>query len=315
MRHLIINADGYGFTSGITKAIEECVDFGTVRSISANVNFPDAERLAALVNRHSNLSVGCHINPIVGCPLLRPERVPSLVNERGEFFYKSFARRFLSGRIRLNELRAEIEAQIEKTRELAGGAFSHLDFHMGLHRLPGLYALFLDVAAGSARRIRTHRNLVGIERPASRLGRLRCRFGSPRRFSALVWNALLRRKAQNRRLGMPEWRVAIAEMGTRPGAITVGNYVAMLRNLPSGFSEFVAHPGYVDDELRRWSTYLDQREQEREVLLDPAFRSALEASDVRLAGYRDIPLRVGPLPAPFVATNENGRTPVNRGNL
>lgn len=293
MRQLIINADGYGFTPGITRAIEECVDFGTVRSLSANVNFPDAERLAALVKRHPDLSVGCHINPIVGRPLLRPERVPSLVNERGEFFYKSFGRRFLAGRIRLNELRAEIEAQVEKTRELAGEAFSHLDFHKGLHRLPGLYVLFLDVASGSARRIRTHRNLVGIERPASRLGRLRFLLGSPRRFSAFVWNGLLRRKAQNRGLAMPDRWVAITEMGKRPDSITVRNYVAMLRNLPQGFSEFVAHPGYVDDELRRWSTYLDEREREREVLLDPGFRSALEASDVRLAGFRDIPLRNG----------------------
>lgn len=291
MRHLIINADGYGFTPGITRAIEECVDFGTVRSLSANVNFPEADRLAALVKRHPNLSVGCHINPIVGRPLLRPERVPSLVNERGEFFYKTFGRRFLSGRIRLTELRAEIEAQVEKTRELAGVAFSHLDFHMGLHRLPGLYALFLEVASGSTRRIRTHRNLVGIEHPASRLRRLRFRLGSPRRLSAFVWNALLREKAQNRGLAMPDRWVAITDMGKRSDTINVRNYVAMLRNLPPGFSELVVHPGYVDDELRRWSTYLDERERERGVLLDSDFRSALEASDVRLSGYRDIPLR------------------------
>lgn len=293
MRSLIINADGYGFTPGITRAIEECIDFGTVRSLSANVNFPDAERLRALLKKHPDLSVGCHINPVVGRPVLRPEHVPSLVNERGEFFYRSFGRRFLSGRIRRSDLRAEIEAQVRKTRELAGAAFSHVDFHMGLHRLPGLYALFLDVAAGSARRIRTHRNLVGIERPISRPQRLRFLLGSPRRIPALFWNALLRRKAQSRGLAMPEWRVAIADMGAGSGAVTVSNYVAMLRNVPRGFSEFVAHPGYVDAELRRWSTYLEPREREREVLLDPEFRSALEASDVRLAGYRDIPLRDG----------------------
>ena len=46
----------------------------------------------------------------------------------------------------------------------SGPAFSHVDFHMGLHRLPRLYDLFLDVAqATGVRRIRTHRYLVGME--------------------------------------------------------------------------------------------------------------------------------------------------------
>ena len=116
-------------------------------------------------------------------------------------------------------------------------------------------------------------------------------FGHPRRVASLVWNAWLREKALARRLAMPDQWVGITHLGTRPNTITLKNYVAMLGNLPNGFSEFVAHPGYVDAELRRWSTYLDQREREREVLLDPRFRSALEASDVRLSGYRDIPIR------------------------
>ena len=91
---------------------------------------------------------------------------------------------------------------------------------------------------------------------------------------------------------MPDQWVGITHLGQRPNTITVTNYVALLRNLPPGFSEFVSHPGYVDDDLRRWSTYLAQREREREVLLSAEFRSAIEASGVRLAGYRDIPLRV-----------------------
>ena len=76
VRHLIINADGYGFTAGITRAIEECVEFGTVRSLSANVNFGHAAGLDALVRRHPEISVGCHINPIVGRPILPVRRSP-----------------------------------------------------------------------------------------------------------------------------------------------------------------------------------------------------------------------------------------------
>jgi predicted glycoside hydrolase/deacetylase ChbG (UPF0249 family) len=90
---------------------------------------------------------------------------------------------------------------------------------------------------------------------------------------------------------MPDRRIEITYMGVHPHTITVENYLLMLRSLPHGFNEFVAHPGYIDDELKRWSTYIEPRTMERQVLLSEAFREALDASDIRLAGYRDIPLR------------------------
>jgi hypothetical protein len=294
MRGLIINADGYGFTAGVTRAIEECVHFGTVRSLSANVNFPHADRLAQLVKRVPALSVGCHINPVVGYPVLPPGRVPTLLNDDGEFHYRDFTRRFIRGRIRSQELRAEMIAQVEKTRELAGKNFSHVDFHMGLHRLPGLYALFLEVALKfGAGRIRTHRYRVGLESRHPPLTHLRYLLVRPSRAAKLAWNRVLRQKALRQGLAMPDRWVEITDMGSRPDAITLDNYLSVLRNLRPGYSEWVAHPGHVDEELKRWSTYLEPRALEREVLLNPTFRSALFESDVRLLGYRDIPIRSG----------------------
>src|SRR5262249_36173827 len=134
------------------------------RSLSVNINFKRADHLPHLLRKFPELSVGCHLNPVVGNPVTAAEKVPTLVNENGQFFYRSFVRRFISGRIRPAELRAEMMAQANKARDLAGAAFSHVDFHMGLHRVPGLYQLFLEVAEKSgARRIRTHRYLVGME--------------------------------------------------------------------------------------------------------------------------------------------------------
>jgi predicted glycoside hydrolase/deacetylase ChbG (UPF0249 family) len=292
MRHLIINADGYGFTAGISRAIEECIDFGTVRSLSANVNFKYADGLAALVHRYPDLSVGCHVNPIVGRPILSPKTVSSLIDENGEFFYETFARRFLRGHIRLTELRAEMMAQVEKTRDLAGEAFSHIDFHMGLHKLPGLYRLFLDVAEKSTTgRIRTHRYLAGIEHRFPWLKHTIYLLEKPTRAPKYLWNLWLRKKAHDRGLAMPDRWVEIAHLGHRPNTIVLANYLSMLRNLPDGFSEFVTHPGYVDNDLKRWSSYLTPREIELRILLSSEFRDALFSSGIQLAGYRDIPLR------------------------
>jgi predicted glycoside hydrolase/deacetylase ChbG (UPF0249 family) len=289
MRLLIINADGYGFTAGITRAINECVDFGTVRSLSVNVNFPHVNHVRDLVRRHPEVSVGCHVNPIVGRPVLPAEKVPTLVNENGEFFYKSFMKRYFRGQIRLAELRGEMAAQLQKTRDLAGEAFSHADFHMGLHRLPGLYALFLDVVEESKLgRIRTHKYRVGLESRFPRLRHYAYLFETFTRIPKYFYNLWLRRKALRRGFAMPDLWVGIAHM--TPPNITMENYLSMLRNMPDGVNEFVAHPGYVDDELMRWSSYHRSRELELAVLLSPQLRAAFESTGVKIAGYRDIPL-------------------------
>jgi predicted glycoside hydrolase/deacetylase ChbG (UPF0249 family) len=292
MRYLIINADGYGFTEGVTRAIEECIEFGTVRSLSANVNFAHAAKLTELVRKYPELSVGCHLNPVVGSPVLPPEKVPTLVDKNGTFLYKQFSRSFLSGQIRLAELRSELMAQIEKISSMVGSAFSHIDFHMGLHRLPGLYKVFLDVVQKSGvRRIRTHRYLVGMESRFPILKHYWYLSVYPARIPKFLWNLWLRRKALRCGLAMPDRRVEITYMGVRANTINVQNYIKMIRNLPKGFSEFVVHPGYVDSDLIRWSSYVDQRVLERQVLLSKKFRDEIYSAGVRLVGYRDIPLR------------------------
>jgi len=291
MRYLIINADGYGFTEGISRAIEECIEFGTVLSLSANVNFKHADGLARLVRKHPEISVGCHINPVVGCPVLPANKVLTLLDDNGEFFYQTFSKRLLTGHIRLSELRAEMIAQVEKARDMAARAFSHIDFHMGLHKLPILYGIFLDVVeASGVGRIRSYRYLAGMESRFPRLRHLIYMLESVTRIPKYVWNQRQRNMALYRRLATPDHWVEITHLGFKPNTITLKNYLMMLKNMPHGFNEFVAHPGYVDDDLRQWSTYLDQRVLERNVLLSPEFRDALNSSDIYLAGYRDIPL-------------------------
>jgi predicted glycoside hydrolase/deacetylase ChbG (UPF0249 family) len=293
VRHLIINADGYGFTEGVTRAIEECIEFGTVRSVSANVNFPWAEGIRGLVKRHPWISVGCHLNPVVGRPILSPQEVPTLVNEAGEFHYHSFARRFKAGRIRRDELRRELTAQVEHTRSLAGDCFSHVDFHKGLHRLPRLYPLFLDVALASGTgRIRTHRYikvpLVSHRLPPRSLAAWA---QLPVQSSKHGYNRVLRQIALVRGLSMPDAWLVLKGFSPQRDVMTGQLLAEVVRGTPDGCYELVLHPGYVDDELRRWSTLLDPRENELRALLAPMVKAALEEAGVRLSGYRDIPTR------------------------
>jgi predicted glycoside hydrolase/deacetylase ChbG (UPF0249 family) len=288
-RHLIINADGFGFTPGINRAIEECIDFGTVRSISVNVNLPYAKDLLALVQRHPEISIGCHLNPVIGEPLLPIEKVRSLVNEQGEFFYREFKHKLNSGTIRLVDLKAELLAQIDYCRDLAGSCFSHIDCHMSVHRLPRFYPTFLEVVKASGiGRIRTHRYRMGMEGVNRRWSAFKYYINHPLRIVIRGWNLWLRYLAKKQHLAMPEWRLCINDMGFRSGTISTHAWISLLKNVPRGTSEFVVHPGYSDAALERWSIYTSQRDAERKILTSPQFRDALLESDIVLTGYRDI---------------------------
>lgn len=291
MRRLIVNADGYGLAPGVSRAIEECVAFGTVRSVSANVNFEGAEGLRDLLTRFPHISVGCHLNPVVGPPVLPPTRVRSLVDGDGLFHYRDFRARFRQRRIDEGELSAELRAQVARTSLLAGARFTHVDFHMGLHRMPRLYRLFLDVAVESGvGRVRTHRYRAGLVSSPRRLAHWRYVAARPDRLVKYAYNVGLRVPARRRGLAMPDSWVTIDDVVDHPDRISSDSFVRLLANLPAGWHEFVAHPGHVDDELAKWSTYLAPRQRELAMLTTPEVREAFDACGVLPVGYGDMPV-------------------------
>jgi predicted glycoside hydrolase/deacetylase ChbG (UPF0249 family) len=61
----------------------------------------------------------------------------------------------------------------------------------------------------------------------------------------------------------------------------------LIRELPEGVTEFMCHPGYCGDDLRRARTRLkESRQREMEALMAPEVRAALVAAGVELVNYR-----------------------------
>jgi len=148
VRRLIVNADDFGFTAGVNRAIVEAHTHGIVTSstLMANGNaFEDAVRLAKSVPR---LSVGCHVVLTDGEPVLAAKLLPSIISAHsgGPRFHDglpSFVARALVGRLDPGEIEAEASAQIRKLQSA------------GLSVSPGYpqtYALVSGRAAASAAR-------------------------------------------------------------------------------------------------------------------------------------------------------------------
>ena len=142
MRALIVNADDFGLTRGVSAGILAAHRHGIVTSTTVLVT-AEIDRTQLAQARDSGLGLGLHLNLTLGRPLTRAR---SLVDARGGFVRDP--RRAAAG-ADAREVRAEAEAQIARFEKLVGQRPTHLDTH---HHV-GLYPPVRDVVLGVARRL------------------------------------------------------------------------------------------------------------------------------------------------------------------
>jgi len=150
VRRLIVNADDFGFTAGVNRAIVEAHTHGIVTSSTLMANgraFEDAVCLAKTVPR---LSVGCHVVLIDGEPVADVGLLPSIAGAHsgGARFrdgLRTFAARALAGRLDPDEIEVEASAQIRKI-QMAGVSVSHVDTHKHTHLFPAVLRPLLRAA-------------------------------------------------------------------------------------------------------------------------------------------------------------------------
>jgi predicted glycoside hydrolase/deacetylase ChbG (UPF0249 family) len=147
-RRLIVNADDWGLTRGVSEGILAAHRGGIVTSTTVLATAVlDRGLVARLLD--SGLGVGLHVNLTLGRPLTRGR---SLVDGGGRFVRD--ARRAAAG-ARAAEVRAEVLAQVEKFEKVFRRAPTHLDthHHVGLH--PPVREVVLDVARALAVPVRS----------------------------------------------------------------------------------------------------------------------------------------------------------------
>ena len=296
MRRLIVNADDFGFTAGVNRAIVEAHTRGIVTSSTLMANgraFEDAVRMARSVPR---LSVGCHVMLIDGEPVLDAKRLPSITSAHfnGARFrdgLQSFAARALAGRLDPGEIEAEASAQIRKLQS-AGIAVSHVDTHKHTHLFPAVLRPLLRAARAWG--VPAIRNPFGPSKPLKSSELLKrpnlwTRYAEVRILRALATK--FRDAAKREGLVTPDGTLGIVVTGALDEKLFRG--IAAI--VPEGIWEFVCHPGYNDDDLKSANTRLrESRETELRVLTMPEARELLLQQGIELISYRDlIPAETG----------------------
>jgi chitin disaccharide deacetylase len=129
MKRLIVNADDFGYTPGVTRGILRAHKNGIVTSTTVMINMPYAEESLRMAREQApDLGVGLHLNLTAGTPLSAPNLVPDLVDKNGEFLSRETLLPKLSS-IDPGQLACEIQAQAQRFVELMGKPPDHLDSH------------------------------------------------------------------------------------------------------------------------------------------------------------------------------------------
>lgn len=273
MGRLILNADDFGLTSGVNRAIVELHRAGRLTSATLMARAAATEEAIELAHSTPTLGVGVHVVLVDGEPVLAAGKISTLADPRTGCFQPrlgAFLQRLLAGRIHSSEIEAEAAAQIALLQS-KGVELTHIDTHKHTHMFPAVLRPVLRAARGAG---------IGcVRNPFEPAWSLRATQGSP-------W--IRRTEVRLLRLLEPAFRRIVAEEGfaTTDGAVGVlatgtldaATVASLVKNLPAaGTFELVTHPGYNDADLARARTrLLASRETEREALLSIALSDEIE---------------------------------------
>jgi hopanoid biosynthesis associated protein HpnK len=298
VRKLIVNADDFGLTAGVNRAIVETHKGGVVSSTTLMANGPAFEDAVTVARSAPNLSIGCHVVLVDGKPVLPPDAVDTMLAIRsaqpGRFYssLSAFAARAMLGGFDRDQLVAEVVAQIRKI-QAAGLLVTHLDTHKHAHIFPEILAALLRAARICG--VRAIRNpIVPVKAIPARQFKdkreLWKRYGQVRVLH--TFSGQFRQRTKRAGLLTPDGVVGVIETGTSEKPDNSSGYGSLLRHtlasLPEGTWELVCHPGYNDADLRAAGTrLLGSRDDERRLLTSPELRQFLDEQKIQVISYRE----------------------------
>lgn len=280
---LIVNADDFGLSPEVNRAVERAHREGILTSATLLANAPAFDDAVRIARDNPGLGVGAHLNLVNGRPLSPADEIPLLVDSDGRFLHfrlRRLTRDFLA------QAEKEYRRQLEKIRN-AGIVPTHVDFEKH-HAWQGpLYMLACRVANDAG--VRAARLL---REPVAWSGRA---LGWPG-LGRIAGAALLRSGfdlggggGKRLRLRHPDRLLGQSHIGK----MTEDVWLRLIEKIPPGISEVMTHPGCPPDGETRADPLdgLDggwlgkRREIELAALLSAKVRSALNGQGVRLVHF------------------------------
>ncbi|MDM5297023.1 ChbG/HpnK family deacetylase [Bacillus pumilus] len=254
---LIINADDFGLTESVSKGILKGMKEGIITDTTMLTNTNHFDRSIELAKEAGVKEMGVHLNLTLLRPLLDAKKVKSIVDEHGNFYRKP---PFIPSSFRKEEVRAELKAQIEKflSSQLT---LTHIDTHHGFS-IVDEEMLQIIIELAKEYRVPMRKDAVLTEDPQIKnqlaisgvktTDALYADFSSPKLQESVLFDAIAKYKDTDATVEIP------------------------------------CHPGFVDDELRRVSSLIDEREEDLQLCLNPQWFDYMKKHHVELIGFNQL---------------------------
>ena len=270
-RRLIVNADYFGLSSYANQAVIRAHREGILTTASLMVNEIGSDEAVKLAKENPQLGVGLHLTLLMGHSALPPEKIPGLVNPRGQFNDKPIATgfRYFFRRDLREQLRAEIRAQFEKFNG-TGLSLDHVNGHLHLHLHPVVFQILMEEADQlRIRRLRLTCEPFWMDVPLAKGNRLY------RAAHAGIY-FFLSGRAQSA-LRQKNIRHTQRVFGLLQNARVNEDYILKLFSvLPPGDSELYSHPS------------LDEFKHEFDALVSPRVKELVNKLGIELIRYQDL---------------------------
>jgi len=232
MKRILFAADDFGMTAGVSAGIVESIRNGVVGATAAMVCGEQAETHIARFAPEIPGRIGAHLQLTDGVPRSDASKLRSLLGDDGRFPRKPQQMRL----VRSWEVKREWLAQLAVLEGL-GITPTHLDSHHHVHRQPGVFAVYRELAKT-------------MYLPAR---------------GAIMQEITDRLRADGVPCAdafMQQWSDAEPTLERLLTCIAAAD-----EHCPDGgLMEVMCHPAMLDDELRRRSNYAEERETELRVL-------------------------------------------------
>ena len=281
LRRLILNADDFGLSSGVNRAVEKGWQEGLLTQASLMAGGDAFDEAVDIARRNPGLQVGLHLTLVQGRPVMPPDKVPGLVGPDGRFPDNPVVagmKLFFDPTIRM-QLRFEIEAQILKIKN-AGIPLSHIDGHLNIQMHPTVFSLLselMPIHGITSFRITRERLLENLRFSRERM---------TGKIAERIIFGLLSSSAEESLKRQDISRAVEVKGVLNSGRMTEDYLLSILDRLETGTTEIYFHPGCMPDAeiTRRMPDY--RHEEELRALLSPSLKQRLSELGIALCNYR-----------------------------
>jgi len=255
VKHLIINADDFGYSKAVNLGIMESHINGVLTSTTLMANMPDVDHAVSLLKDMPNLCVGAHLTLTCGKPMLG-EKVSTLIKENGYFLKLEDVENKVV-QMDISEIYEEWKTQIRYLLN-KGVNLSHIDSHHHVHTFKEHEEIIKVLSEEFNLHVRNCNNVLENKIRFLDL----CNYNPIRN---------MEEKYENVRI---ECFKVIEEI--------------IKKNIQYENTEAMCHPAFLDSYLLENSSFNIARIREVDILCDQLMRDLINKYEIKLCNYKNI---------------------------